>query len=110
MQKRKRENQTTNEKDQSEKLGNFINNDLASKAMRKAAGIPLLFVDDSDESKKAQIDLDKAKRHYVVRRVVSEEEKEDLRPPILYSSDGIFKGYESINTYASSKLWFVKNH
>ena len=97
----------TSDENLHQRAGSFINNSAASEAVKEAASVPLLYVDDSNESKKAITKLDEAKRLYIVKKVSSRYERESLHPPILYTSDGIFKGYSSIMNYADSKLWLT---
>lgn len=87
---------------------NFINNNKATDDMKNAANAPLLYVDDSEDSKKAKTDLDKAKRYYLIQKVRSDYERKNLNPPILFTPEGTFKGYFEINSFAFSIFWAKK--
>lgn len=86
----------------------LINNNNITEAVKKTGNVPLLYVDDSEDSAKAKTDLDQAKRFYVVQKVHSDSERKNLDPPILFAPEGTFKGYFEINSFAFSIFWTGK--
>lgn len=86
------------------RTGNFINTPKARRAMENAGNVPLLCVDSSSESKKAKQKLEGSRKHFAVRQVRKQTEKIDLKPPVLFASEGVFRGYDEIEAYAISVL------
>ena len=84
------------------KLKSGLNHDNIMQASRSEA-VPLLCVDKSDNSKKAVHSLSKSRKRFEVR-LVSKSEHDDLRPPVLFSIKGVFRGYNAIDAYATSLL------
>ena len=66
--------------------------------------IPLLCVDKSDNSKKAVDSLLKSNKKFEVRQITKKSEHRDLRPPVLFSVEGVFRGVNAIDAYAASFL------
>jgi hypothetical protein len=88
----------------------FKNDARASNGMRDSSRIqvPLLCIDNSDTSKKAITSLKKSKKVYDIRPLTKQSEKEELRPPVLFSVEGVFRGVNAIDAYATSSLLGVR--
>jgi hypothetical protein len=81
----------------------FINNQKNKQDMEAGRSIPLLCVDSSAESKKAKKKLSTSRKDFEIR-IVTKTEKISLKPPVLFTIHGVFRGYQAIEAYAGSRL------
>lgn len=79
-------------------------NGKAVKIPMTNSAVPLLCVDKSGQSKKAVSSLEKSNKKFEVRQITNKSEQKELRPPVLFAIEGVFRGINAIDAYATSLL------